>query len=185
MLCRNCVRFEDQAIFGLRVFGVKVQYMYKYIVLSAQIPLKDYYFYIFHSILIKLGMYHHWVNAFQKNIGIRPLGPRDEYSKGLILLQLHYMSNHVSISRPHGPLVIQIETIIKNLNVWISFEVVKYKWFILSQGLQVSKKEKVSPWEIIEGYKNPPPLSWAFFCANKEEKKPLKYDDQHRYGLVL
>ena len=37
--------------------------------------------------------------------GIRILRPWEEYSKGLILLQLHYMYNHVSVSRPHGPLV--------------------------------------------------------------------------------
>ena len=35
-------------------------------------------------------------NALHKSIGIRPLGPREEYTKGLILLQLHYMYNHVS-----------------------------------------------------------------------------------------
>ena len=33
------------------------------IVLSAQIALKDYSFYILHPILNKLGMYHHWANA--------------------------------------------------------------------------------------------------------------------------
>ena len=62
MLNQNCVWFEDQTIFGLRIFG-------------------------------------------SKDFGIRSLGPRKEYSKGLILLQLHYMYNHVSVSRPHGPLV--------------------------------------------------------------------------------
>ena len=51
-------------------------------------------------------MYHHWINALQKKYGIRPLGPRDVYSKGLIVLKLHYMSDHVSVSRPHVPLVI-------------------------------------------------------------------------------
>lgn len=50
----------------------------------------------------------------------------------------------------------------------------------IQQGFQVAKKEKISPWEVIEGYKNPPPLSWHLFGAVKQEKKPLKYEDQHR-----
>ncbi|XP_034328936.1 mediator of RNA polymerase II transcription subunit 12-like protein isoform X5 [Magallana gigas] len=59
----------------------------------------------------------------------------------------------------------------------------KYDGFGKKEGFQVAKKEKISPWEVIEGYKNPPPLSWHLFGAVKQEKKPLKYEDQHRILL--
>ncbi|KAJ8310216.1 hypothetical protein KUTeg_012081 [Tegillarca granosa] len=49
-----------------------------------------------------------------------------------------------------------------------------------TQGLQIAKMEKMSPWEVIEGFKNPPPVSWTFFSAGKLEKKPLKNEEQHR-----
>ena len=40
------------------------------------------------------------------------------------------------------------------------------------QGLQVSEKQKVNPWDILEGHKNPAPLSWTWFGAVKYERKP-------------
>ena len=48
------------------------------------------------------------------------------------------------------------------------------------QGLQVYEKQKVLPWEILEGHKNPAPLSWAWFGAIRIERKPLWYQDAHR-----
>jgi len=45
------------------------------------------------------------------------------------------------------------------------------------QGLQVSEKQKISPWDILEGFKNPAPLSWHWFQAVKTERKPLKYEE--------
>ena len=45
------------------------------------------------------------------------------------------------------------------------------------QGLQVAEKHKVSPWDILEGHKNPAPLSWNWFQAIKTERKPLKYEE--------
>ena len=86
MLYQNCVWFEDQTIFGLRVLGSNFSIII-IIVLSAQIPLKDYY--IFHPIWIKPGMYRHWANVLLNCVqirnltsggGIRPLGPMEEYS---------------------------------------------------------------------------------------------------------
>jgi len=38
----------------------------------------------------------------------------------------------------------------------------------------------VSAWDVIESSRNPPPLSWTFFGGVRIEKKPLKYEDQHR-----
>jgi mediator of RNA polymerase II transcription subunit 12 len=45
------------------------------------------------------------------------------------------------------------------------------------QGLQVAEKQKVTPWDILEGHKNPAPLSWHWFQAVKTERKPLKYEE--------
>ena len=45
------------------------------------------------------------------------------------------------------------------------------------QGLQVAEKQKVSPWDLLEGHKNPAPLSWHWFQAVKTERKPLKYEE--------
>lgn len=56
-----------------------------------------------------------------------------------------------------------------------SFEFVDKK-----PGLQVWEKQKVSPWEIIEGQKNPAQISWGWFGAVKMERKPLRYEDAHR-----
>ncbi|CAH1781069.1 unnamed protein product [Owenia fusiformis] len=49
--------------------------------------------------------------------------------------------------------------------------------------LQVDQKMKVSPWDLLEGHKNPAPLSWSWFGAVKMERKPLKYEEQHRLLL--
>ncbi|CAG7719777.1 unnamed protein product [Allacma fusca] len=56
-----------------------------------------------------------------------------------------------------------------------SFEFVDKK-----PGLQVWEKQRVSPWELLEGQRNPAPLSWAWFGAVKMERKPLRYEESHR-----
>ena len=38
----------------------------------------------------------------------------------------------------------------------------------------------MSVWDILEGHKNPAPLSWAWFGAVKLERKPLAYEETHR-----
>lgn len=43
------------------------------------------------------------------------------------------------------------------------------------QGLRLHEKQRVSPWDIIEGQKTPAPLSWAWFGAVRMERKPLRY----------
>lgn len=35
-------------------------------------------------------------------------------------------------------------------------------------------------WDLLEGHKNPAPLSWAWFGAVKMERKPLAYEESHR-----
>ena len=47
------------------------------------------------------------------------------------------------------------------------------------QGLQVAEKQKVSPWDLSEGHKNPAPLSWTWFGAVRIERKPLRGEENH------
>ncbi|XP_046669089.1 mediator of RNA polymerase II transcription subunit 12 isoform X4 [Homalodisca vitripennis] len=47
-------------------------------------------------------------------------------------------------------------------------------------GLQVSEKQRVPPWDLLEGHKNPAPLSWSWFGAVRIERKPLWYEENHR-----
>ncbi|XP_055677088.1 mediator of RNA polymerase II transcription subunit 12 isoform X2 [Lutzomyia longipalpis] len=47
-------------------------------------------------------------------------------------------------------------------------------------GLRIADKQRVSVWDLLEGHKNPAPLSWAWFGAVKMERKPLAYEDSHR-----
>uniref|UniRef100_A0A8C3X6K3 Mediator complex subunit 12L n=1 Tax=Catagonus wagneri TaxID=51154 RepID=A0A8C3X6K3_9CETA len=51
------------------------------------------------------------------------------------------------------------------------------------QGLQVSTKQKVSPWDLFEGQKNPAPLSWAWFGTVRMDRKVVKYEEQHHLFL--
>lgn len=55
--------------------------------------------------------------------------------------------------------------------------------FILMQGLQVSTKQKVSPWDLFEGHKNPAPLSWAWFGTVRVDRKVIKYEEQQHLLL--
>ncbi|KAF7269352.1 mediator complex subunit kohtalo isoform X2 [Rhynchophorus ferrugineus] len=57
----------------------------------------------------------------------------------------------------------------------ISFDSVDKKHDLL-----ISDKQRVSSWDILEGMKNPPPLSWSWFGAVRLERKPLTAEDTHR-----
>ncbi|XP_072935735.1 mediator of RNA polymerase II transcription subunit 12 isoform X2 [Epargyreus clarus] len=48
------------------------------------------------------------------------------------------------------------------------------------QGLRLTDKQRVSSWELVEGGRNPAPLSWAWFAATKIERKTLTYENAHR-----
>uniref|UniRef100_A0A8C9PYV4 Mediator complex subunit 12L n=1 Tax=Spermophilus dauricus TaxID=99837 RepID=A0A8C9PYV4_SPEDA len=52
-----------------------------------------------------------------------------------------------------------------------------------ARGLQVSAKQKVSPWDLFEGQKNPAPLSWAWFGTVRVDRKVIKYEEQHHLLL--
>ncbi|OTF71889.1 hypothetical protein BLA29_004682, partial [Euroglyphus maynei] len=45
------------------------------------------------------------------------------------------------------------------------------------QGFQASGKQKLSPWDLIEGVKNYVPISWTWFGAIKMERKPLRMEE--------
>ncbi|NXL98144.1 MD12L protein, partial [Tyrannus savana] len=51
------------------------------------------------------------------------------------------------------------------------------------EGLQVSSKQKVSPWDLFEGHKNPAPLSWAWFGTIRVDRKVIKYEEQQHLLL--
>lgn len=44
------------------------------------------------------------------------------------------------------------------------------------QGLQVKGRQKISPWELIEGNKNPAPMLFSWFGAVRLERKPLPHE---------
>ncbi|XP_053952876.1 mediator of RNA polymerase II transcription subunit 12 [Anastrepha ludens] len=46
--------------------------------------------------------------------------------------------------------------------------------------LRISDKQRISVWDILEGHKNPAPLSWVWFGAVKSERKSLTYEETHR-----
>lgn len=46
--------------------------------------------------------------------------------------------------------------------------------------MRISDKQRISVWDILEGHKNPAPLSWVWFGAVKLERKPLTYEESHR-----
>lgn len=54
---------------------------------------------------------------------------------------------------------------------------------ISPQGLQVSTKQKVSPWDLFEGQRNPAPLSWAWFGTVRVDRKVVKYEEQRHLLL--
>ncbi|XP_066254151.1 mediator of RNA polymerase II transcription subunit 12 isoform X3 [Euwallacea similis] len=57
----------------------------------------------------------------------------------------------------------------------ISFDSVDKKHDLL-----IADKQRVSSWDILEGMKNPPPLSWSWFGAVRLERKPLTGEETHR-----
>lgn len=51
------------------------------------------------------------------------------------------------------------------------------------QGLQVSTKQKISPWDVFDGSKQPAPLSWAWFGGVRTDRKITKFEEQQRFLL--
>ncbi|KTF77725.1 hypothetical protein cypCar_00032640, partial [Cyprinus carpio] len=51
------------------------------------------------------------------------------------------------------------------------------------EGLQVSTKQKISPWDVFEGLKHSAPLSWGWFGTVRVDRKVTKYEEQQRLLL--
>lgn len=54
---------------------------------------------------------------------------------------------------------------------------------LLYQGLQVSTKQKISPWDVFEGLKHSAPLSWGWFGTIRVDRKVTKFEEQQRFLL--
>lgn len=53
----------------------------------------------------------------------------------------------------------------------------------LLQGLQVSTKQKISPWDVFEGLKHSAPLSWGWFGTVRVDRKVTRFEEQQRLLL--
>uniref|UniRef100_A0A1A8SM95 Mediator of RNA polymerase II transcription, subunit 12 homolog n=1 Tax=Nothobranchius rachovii TaxID=451742 RepID=A0A1A8SM95_9TELE len=51
------------------------------------------------------------------------------------------------------------------------------------EGLQVSTKQKISPWDVFEGLKHSAPLSWGWFGTVRVDRKITKFEEQQRFLL--
>ncbi|XP_066905955.1 mediator of RNA polymerase II transcription subunit 12 isoform X3 [Halyomorpha halys] len=47
-------------------------------------------------------------------------------------------------------------------------------------GLHVTEKQRMSPWDVLEGQKAPAPLSWSWFGAVRVERRLLPFEETHR-----
>ncbi|KAF2359628.1 Mediator complex subunit Med12 [Trinorchestia longiramus] len=47
-------------------------------------------------------------------------------------------------------------------------------------GVQGVDKQKLSPWDLLEGHRSPAPMSWAWLAATRLTRKTLKYHDTHQ-----
>ena len=54
------------------------------------------------------------------------------------------------------------------------------KLYGYSQGVQGTEKQKLSPWDLLEGHRSPAPLSWAWLAATRLIRKSVKYQDTHQ-----
>uniref|UniRef100_H9GMB7 Mediator complex subunit 12 n=1 Tax=Anolis carolinensis TaxID=28377 RepID=H9GMB7_ANOCA len=51
------------------------------------------------------------------------------------------------------------------------------------EGLQVSTKQKISPWDLFEGLKHSAPLSWGWFGTVRVDRKVSRFEEQQRLLL--
>lgn len=51
------------------------------------------------------------------------------------------------------------------------------------KGLQVSTKQKISPWDLFEGLKHSAPLSWGWFGTVRVDRKVSRFEEQQRLLL--
>nr|XP_033799825.1 mediator of RNA polymerase II transcription subunit 12 [Geotrypetes seraphini] len=51
------------------------------------------------------------------------------------------------------------------------------------EGLQVSTKQKISPWDLFEGLKHSAPLSWGWFGTVRVDRRVSRFEEQQRLLL--
>uniref|UniRef100_A0A8C5S5V4 Mediator complex subunit 12 n=1 Tax=Laticauda laticaudata TaxID=8630 RepID=A0A8C5S5V4_LATLA len=51
------------------------------------------------------------------------------------------------------------------------------------EGLQVSTKQRISPWDLFEGLKHSAPLSWGWFGTVRVDRKVSRFEEQQRLLL--
>lgn len=56
-------------------------------------------------------------------------------------------------------------------------------FFFPEQGLQVSTKQKISPWDLFEGLKPSAPLSWGWFGTVRVDRRVARGEEQQRLLL--
>lgn len=44
----------------------------------------------------------------------------------------------------------------------------------------MTEKQRMSPWDVLEGQKAPAPLSWSWFGAVRVERRLLPFEETHR-----
>lgn len=55
--------------------------------------------------------------------------------------------------------------------------------FFVLKGLQVSTKQKISPWDLFEGLKHSAPLSWGWFGTVRVDRRVSRFEEQQRLLL--
>uniref|UniRef100_A0A8C3JJA8 Mediator complex subunit 12 n=1 Tax=Calidris pygmaea TaxID=425635 RepID=A0A8C3JJA8_9CHAR len=113
--------------------------------------------------------YMNLVKKLRKELGDRQ---SDSLEKVRQLLPLPKQTRDVITCEPQGSL---IDT---KGNKIAGFDSIFKK-----EGLQVSTKQKISPWDLFEGLKHSAPLSWGWFGTVRVDRKVSRFEEQQRLLL--
>uniref|UniRef100_A0A670KFP8 Mediator complex subunit 12 n=1 Tax=Podarcis muralis TaxID=64176 RepID=A0A670KFP8_PODMU len=113
--------------------------------------------------------YMNLVKKLRKELGDRQ---SDSLEKVRQLLPLPKQTRDVITCEPQGSL---IDT---KGNKIAGFDSIFKK-----EGLQVSTKQKISPWDLFEGVKHSAPLSWGWFGTVRVDRKVSRFEEQQRLLL--
>lgn len=150
-------------------------------------------------------------NIFLKIFGVSPpqkeLGDRQSESLDKVrqLLPLPKQTRDVITCEPQGSLIdtkgnkiAGFEKEVRESSTGCRRDVraagsqIRSAWFVTTrcpvslsfcQGLQVSTKQKISPWDVFEGLKHSAPLSWGWFGTVRVDRKVTKFEEQQRFLL--
>uniref|UniRef100_A0A8C9EYE8 Mediator complex subunit 12 n=1 Tax=Pavo cristatus TaxID=9049 RepID=A0A8C9EYE8_PAVCR len=113
--------------------------------------------------------YMNLVKKLRKELGDRQ---SDSLEKVRQLLPLPKQTRDVITCEPQGSL---IDT---KGNKIAGFDSIFKK-----EGLQVSTKQKISPWDLFEGLKHSAPLSWGWFGTVRVDRRVSRFEEQQRLLL--